>query len=89
MEDLFDIILNIIFDIMPKKLGSWLDRQGRFVRIIFTIFAFALAACIVVLIIFLLWCLFVLITGIFGGNYKISDFSQSLISCGIVTSLFL
>lgn len=78
MEELFELILQAISTLIPKRVRDWIMQQNYVLRMILQVIFYLLAVFLCVLICILLFLLFCLIANtFFGGHYGIKDFEPS------------
>lgn len=78
MEDLMGLILAAFSMLIPKPIQEWMMRQKKFPRMLLQGFFYLLAICACFLILFLVYCLFMLImNAVFDAGFTLKDFDIS------------
>lgn len=78
MEELYELILQVISILIPKRVRNWIMQQNGILRTTLQIIFSSLAVSLCVLICMLLFLLFCLIANtFFGGHYGIKNFEPS------------
>ena len=88
MEELFELILQAISTLIPKRVRDWIMQQNYVLRMILQVIFYLLAVFLCVLICILLFLLFCLIANtFFDGHYGIKDFEPSWALIAIIPLL--
>lgn len=88
MEELFELMLQAISTLIPKRVRNWIMQQNCVLRMILQVMFSLLAVFLCVLICILLFLLFCLIANtFFGGHYGIKDFGPSWVLIAIMPLL--
>lgn len=85
MEELYELILQVISILIPKRVRNWIMQQNGILRTTLQTIFSLLAVSLGVLICMLLFMLFCLIANtFFGGHYGIKNFEPSWVLTKIV-----